>query len=149
VKPATAAVLIIALLTPACTAPGEPPTHPNREDYHDLIRRETAITTTALATTKLVITYLSQDRITQNYALTILHQSTADLNSVATDLAQIHPPNQYTVPQHELQTLTTNATRQLNQLPNHWSSPVAQTTALTTLTRYTATATTLANRLLK
>jgi hypothetical protein len=148
-KHPVAAILIVALLTTACTTPGEPPTHPNREDYHDVMRRETAITTSSLATTQLVITYLSQDHITQNYALTILHQSIADLNGVTTDLAQIHPPTQYTIPQHELQTLTTKAAQQLNQLPNHWSNPHAQTTAITTLTHYTNTATTLTNQLLE
>ena len=143
-----AALLMVISLAAACTAPGEPPEHPNRQDYRDLIRREVTDTTSALATARLVVTYLGQDRITRNYARAILHQTTADLLRITTDLTQIHPPTPYVTPQHKLQTLTSDAAHDLRQLPRTWSDPGALTTAITILTKDTNTATRLTTQLL-
>jgi hypothetical protein len=147
-KRLAAALLVVISLAAACTAPGEPAKHPNRQDYRDLIRREATDATSAFATAKLVVIYLSQDRITRNYARTILHQTTADLRRITTDLTQIHPPTPYVTPQRKLQTLTTNAARQLNKLPKTWSNPRALTRAITALTHDTNTAATLTTQLL-
>jgi hypothetical protein len=144
----SAALLMVVSLAAACTAPGEPPKLANRQDYHDLIRREETDTTSALATARLAVIYLGQDRITRNYALTIVHQTTADLDRISTDLTQIHPPTPYITPQHKLQTLTSGAAHDLSQLPRTWSAPDALTTAITILTHDINSAADLTDQLL-
>jgi hypothetical protein len=146
-KPLAAALLMVISLAAACTAPGEPPEHPSRQDYRDLIRREVTDTTSALATARLAVIYLGQDRITRNYALTIVHQTTADLDRITTDLTQIHPPTPYVTPQHKLRTLTSGAAHDLSRLPRTWSAPDALTTVITILTRDINSATSLTDQL--
>jgi hypothetical protein len=141
---------ILATLLPvatACTAPGEPPAHPNTAAYHDLIRRELSTTTSALATMQLTLTYANRNRISQTYATTITHQAEADLTHVATDLSQISPPRRYTTPQHSLQTLATRAAHQLATLANHWNQ-TTRTQELHTLGTYSKTADHLSQKLL-
>jgi hypothetical protein len=145
-----ATLAIIATLLPvpaACTAPGEPPAHPNTAAYHDLIRRELSTTTTALATMQLTLTYANRNRISQTYATTITHQAQADLARVATDLSQITPPPRYTTPHHSLQTLATRAAHQLATLTNDWNQ-TTRTQELQTLNTDSKTANHLSQKLL-
>lgn len=144
---ATAMATLLAILTAACTAPGEPPTHPNTAEYHDLIRRELSTTTSTLATMQLTLNYANHDRITQTYATTITHQSQADLTRVATDLAQITPPAQYATAHHRLQTLTIHASTQLATLQKHWNQ-ATRTRELHTLNTQTQTTDHLSQTLL-
>jgi hypothetical protein len=85
-------ILIVALASTACTAPGEPPSHPSKGDYHDVIRRETDKTTSTLATIQLVVGDLRKQRITKNYAVVMSRQVDADLTAVLADLRQITAP---------------------------------------------------------
>jgi hypothetical protein len=147
-RAATLAIIVTLLPVPtACTAPGEPPPHPNTAAYHDLIRRELSTTTTALATMQLTLTYANHNRITQTYATTITHQAKADLTRVATDLTQITPPPPYTTPHHNLQTLATHAAHQLAALTNHWNQ-TTRTQELHTLNADSNTANHLSQKLL-
>ena len=87
-------ILILFVLTVAgCTAPGEPPAHPSKADYHDLMRRESAKSTSTIATMQVIVGELRRGRITQNYATVMTRQSVADLTSVVTDLRQISAPS--------------------------------------------------------
>jgi len=80
------ALLVVAVA--GCTAPGEPPAHPSTADYHDLMRRETGMATSTIATMQVVVGESRRGRITQNYATVMTRQSVADLTSVVTDLRQ-------------------------------------------------------------
>jgi hypothetical protein len=147
-RAATLAILATLLPVPtACNAPGEPPPHPSTATYQDLIRRELSTTTTALATMQLTLTYANHNRITQTYAATITDQAQADLTRVATDLTQITPPNPYTTPHHNLQTLATEAAHQLATLTNHWNQ-TTRTHLLHTLDTDSKTANHLSQKLL-
>ena len=119
-----AALAIIALssaVATSCTAPGEPPPHPDTAAYQDVLRRELSTTTSALATMQLTLSYANHHRITQTYATTITHQAQADLTRVATDLTQITPP-----PKYQAATLT-----------HHWNQPPRPQTLHTLTTEST------------
>jgi hypothetical protein len=144
---AASLLALLAALTSACTAPGEPPPHPNTATYQDLIRRELSTTTSTLATMQLTLNYANHDRITQTYATTITRQAQADLTRVATDLTQITPPPQYTTPHKNLQTLASHAAHQLATLLNHWTH-TSRNHELQTLNTETQTANRLNQQLL-
>ena len=88
-------IALLVLTVAGCTAPGEPPAHPSKADYHDLLRRETDKATSTIATMQVVVAELRRGRITQNYATVMTRQSVADLTSVVTDLRQITAPSAY------------------------------------------------------
>jgi hypothetical protein len=119
--PAAILATLSCAVATACTAPGEPPPHPNTAAYHDLIRRELSTTTSALATMQRTLTYANHNRITKTYATAITHQAEADLTRVATDLSQITPPAKYQAAHRRLHSLATDAAHQIAALPDRWS----------------------------
>lgn len=143
---AVLATLSSAVAT-SCTAPGEPPPHPDTAAYQDVLRRELSTTTSALATMQLTLSYANHHRITQTYATTITHQAQADLTRVATDLTQITPPPKYQAAHQHLGALATHAAHQLATLTHHWNQ-TTRTQTLHTLTTETTKAIHLSQTLL-
>jgi hypothetical protein len=86
------AVVAVVALASGCRAPGEPPSHPTRGEYQDLIRREVDAAGSALSTCVLVLRYVGQDRVPAPYTRVVLRQAANDLRKVSQDLSQITPP---------------------------------------------------------
>jgi len=128
--------LLMALLVVAvagCTAPGEPPAHPSTADYHDLMRRETGMATSTIATMQVVVGESRRGRITQNYATVMTRQSVADLTSVVTDLRQITAPTaDLARHQRQLQRLLSRTIPTVVSVTHDWDQParLAHTTVL-------------------
>jgi hypothetical protein len=113
---------LIATITVGCTAPGEPPAHPSVADYHDLVRRETAKSQSALATAQVVVNQLRRGRITKNYATVTARQADADITAVITDLHQITAPTpQLRRTQSSLQHVLTRASATIASIPPNWN----------------------------
>lgn len=121
-KPASILIALLTVTAAACTAPGQPPSHPSQADYHDLLRRETDKTQSALATTQVLIDELQRHRITKNYATVVSRQADTDITAVVTDLRQITPP---TIPlrhaQSKFQRVLLDAASTTASIPNNWN----------------------------
>ena len=105
----------------ACTAPGEPPTHPSNADYHDLMRRETAKSQSAIATAQVVVDRLQRQRITQNYSTVTARQADADITAVITDLHQVTAPStDLARHQRQLQRLLTGTIPTVGSVIDNW-----------------------------
>jgi hypothetical protein len=110
----------LAVLAAGCTAPGEPPAHPTRAQYQDLMRRETDKAQSTIETMRLVIDEIRHGRITENYATVMTRQSIADLTSVVTDLRQITPPTaDLARTQHQLRNLLSQAVSTLGAVADN------------------------------
>jgi hypothetical protein len=123
------AIIAFALLATSCTAPGEPPAHPSKADYADLMRRETDKAQSAIATIRLVLSDGSQGKIPRNTAIVSIRQAVADLTGVTTDLAQIAAPDTNATSQRRLQRILRQATRTINSLADDWLNPGARSRA--------------------
>lgn len=116
-------VTLIATIAVACNAPGEPPSHPSKADYHDLIRRETDKSQSAIATAQVVVGQLRRQWITKNYSTVTARQSDADLAAVITDLRQITAPTpQLRRNQSHVQHVLVNAAATVTSLPPNWNN---------------------------
>jgi hypothetical protein len=118
---------LLAVFAAGCTAPGEPPAHPTRAQYQDLIRRETDKAQSSIETMRLVIDEIRHGRITENYATVMTRQSITDLTSVVTDLRQITPPaGELAHAQQQLRDLLTQAVATLGEVAdNHRAESLA------------------------
>ena len=114
-------IAVLVLTVAGCTAPGEPPAHPSKADYQDLMRRETAKATGTIATMQVVVSELRRGRITQYYATVMTRQSVADLTSVVTDLRQITAPStDLARHQHQIQRLLTGTIPTVGSVIDNW-----------------------------
>lgn len=133
---AVSACVALCLVTTACRAPGEPPTHPNTGVYRDIIRREADSTHTALATAKLLIVTAQAHGLPGTYVRVTLRSIRGDLRHVVIDLNQIHPPAAAVKPQDRLEAIAVEDAVLLNHLEHHWSDSALQTRALHQLDRH-------------
>src|SRR4051794_28807821 len=85
--------VVLLLAVTGCRPPGEPPANPSPQAYHDLMARETDKAASSLATLQQVVSLMQRDKLTENYATVATRQSAADLDGVATDLAQVSAPS--------------------------------------------------------
>jgi hypothetical protein len=113
-------MLIVGLSTIGCRAPGQPPHQPDHATYADLMRREIATASSALGSAQLVIAQARAGRVTVTYAQVGLRQAADDLDAVATDLAQVAPPNGRANAQRRFQTIVSNSRRLLRTTSQRW-----------------------------
>jgi hypothetical protein len=85
-------LLVLAIAAAGCRAPGEPPSHPDRGAYRDLMRREVGAAESALASGELTLRYLDERRLPRAYARVMLRQAANDLRKVGQDLGEVTPP---------------------------------------------------------
>jgi len=116
------AALSLAPVMAACAAPGEPPPSPDAGAYRDVMRREVSGATSALATVQLTLKEARHGRITDTYALAVVHQSQSDLVRILTDLRQIAPPAGLAAPHRRLIAVTARAGRDVAAAGSAWSS---------------------------
>jgi hypothetical protein len=119
-------ITVLALLAASCTAPGEPPAHPSKADYNDLMRRETDKAQSSIATIRLILRDASYGKIPRNYAIVSIRQAAADLTGITTDLAQIAAPAAKANSQRRLQRILLQATQTINRLADDWFNPGAR-----------------------
>jgi hypothetical protein len=113
-------MLLVALSTAGCRAPGQPPHHPDDATYADLMRREIATASSALGSAQLVIAQARAGRVTVTYAKVGLRQAADDLDGVATDLAEVVPPNGRENAQRRFQTIVSTNRRLLRTTSQRW-----------------------------
>lgn len=112
--------VVLALAATACRAPGQPPRHPDDATYRDLIRREVATAGSALGSAELVLAQASAGKITVTYAEVGLRQSAADLDGVATDLAEVTPPSGRAAAQRRLDAIASHDGALLHSIADRW-----------------------------
>ena len=119
----------LALAATACRAPGQPPRHPDDATYRDLIRREVATAGSALGSAELVLAQARAGKITVTYAEVGLRQSAADLDGVATDLAEVTPPAGRAAAQRRLDAIASHDGALLRSIADRWPGAKAVTRA--------------------
>jgi hypothetical protein len=117
-----AGVVVLALLASACRAPGEPPTHPGRGEYQDLIRRELASLQTAQSSTRLLLRYAARGDIPGNYGIVVLRQNATDLSGIVTDLREVQPPGHFAPAHHRLLRLAQRDATLVDRLTHAWNN---------------------------
>jgi hypothetical protein len=125
----------LCLLATACRAPGEPPSHPDKGVYRDIIRREADSTRTALATVSLLIGTARRDGLPATYARVTLRSMVGDLQHVVTDLGEIDPPRTAARPQRRLRAIAAQDAVLFARLQQHWSDRALQGQVLRQATR--------------
>jgi hypothetical protein len=118
VKPA--ALLMLVIVVAGCRAPGEPPSHPDIEEYRDLVRRELTTLQTAQASTRLLLRYAARGDVPDNYGIVVLRQNATDLHGVVTDLREVEPPPGLEAAHRHLQRIARRDARLVDRLAHAW-----------------------------
>lgn len=129
------AVIAVAFAVTGCRAPGEPPSHPTRSEYQDLIRRELDAAGSAVSTCVLVLRYVDENRVPAPYIRVVLRQAANDLRKVAQDLSQITPPPGDASAQTALLLLTQRDRDRLDDLAGHLRDASARDVVRAALSR--------------
>jgi hypothetical protein len=136
VKAALALVLaVLCVAAVGCRAPGDPPTHPDRAAYQDLIRRELDAAGTALASGSLTLRYADAGRVPGSYERVVLRQAANDLRKVAQDLGQITPPARAATSQKALLEICTRERGRLETLSRNPADGAARSATRAALAR--------------